>query len=69
MQMELSMTMNCSAIEKKAIPGPGSCGGMYTANTMACAIEAMGLSLTNSSAQTAVSKSKLNDTKMQVRLS
>ena len=50
-------------IEKKAIPGPGSCGGMYTANTMACAIEAMGLSLTNSSAQTAVSKSKLIDTK------
>ena len=48
---------------KKAIPGPGSCGGMYTANTMACAIEAMGLSLTNSSAQTAVSKSKLNDTR------
>ena len=51
------------SIEKKAIPGPGSCGGMYTANTMACAIEAMGLSLTNSSAQTAVSKSKLNDTR------
>ena len=51
------------AIEKKAIPGPGSCGGMYTANTMACAIEAMGLSLTNSSAQTAVSKSKLDDTR------
>ena len=50
-------------IEKKAIPGPGSCGGMYTANTMACAIEAMGLSLTNSSAQTAISKSKLDDTK------
>ncbi|MBT5406453.1 MAG: dihydroxy-acid dehydratase, partial [Gammaproteobacteria bacterium] len=39
------------AIEKKAIPGPGSCGGMYTANTMACAIEALGMSLTNSSAQ------------------
>ena len=50
-------------IEKKAIPGPGSCGGMYTANTMACAIEAMGLSLTNSSAQTAISKSKQTDTK------
>ena len=50
-------------IEKKAIPGPGSCGGMYTANTMACAIEAMGLSLTNSSAQTAISKSKKDDTK------
>ncbi len=50
-------------IEKKAIPGPGSCGGMYTANTMACAIEAMGLSLPNSSAQTAISKSKSVDTK------
>ena len=50
-------------IEKNAIPGPGSCGGMYTANTMACAIEAMGLSLTNSSAQTAISKSKSTDTK------
>tara|TARA_B100001057_G_scaffold121729_1_gene120545 strand:- start:2022 stop:3686 length:1665 start_codon:yes stop_codon:yes gene_type:complete len=49
-------------IEEKAIPGPGSCGGMYTANTMACAIEAMGLSLTNSSAQTAVSNSKSTDT-------
>jgi len=49
-------------IEEKAIPGPGSCGGMYTANTMACAIEAMGLSLTNSSAQTAVSNSKSIDT-------
>ena len=50
-------------IEKKAIPGPGSCGGMYTANTMASAIEAMGLSLTNSSAQPAVSISKKNDCK------
>ncbi len=50
-------------IEKKAIPGPGSCGGMYTANTMACAIEAMGLSLTNSSAQAAVSKNKQIDCK------
>ncbi|PIW59319.1 MAG: dihydroxy-acid dehydratase, partial [Candidatus Omnitrophica bacterium CG12_big_fil_rev_8_21_14_0_65_50_5] len=35
-------------IESKAIPGPGSCGGMYTANTMACAIEALGMSLPNS---------------------
>ena len=50
-------------IEKKAIPGPGSCGGMYTANTMACAIEALGLSLTNSSAQAAISKSKRLDCK------
>lgn len=49
------------AIESKAIPGPGSCGGMYTANTMASAIEAMGMSLSNSSAQAAVSDHKLED--------
>jgi len=49
------------AIEKKAIPGPGSCGGMYTANTMASAIEAMGMSLPNSSAQAAISNSKEQD--------
>ncbi|HSV30134.1 MAG TPA: dihydroxy-acid dehydratase, partial [Candidatus Omnitrophota bacterium] len=49
------------AIESCAIPGPGSCGGMYTANTMASAIEAMGMSLPNSSAQNAVSPAKLDD--------
>ena len=49
------------AIEEKAIPGPGSCGGMYTANTMASAIEAMGMSLPNSSAQAAISQSKEQD--------
>jgi dihydroxy-acid dehydratase len=49
------------AIECKAIPGPGSCGGMYTANTMASAIEALGMSLPNSSAQEAVSRSKQED--------
>src|SRR6266436_4922110 len=43
-------------VESCAIPGPGSCGGMYTANTMASAIEALGMSLPNSSAQTAVSE-------------
>ena len=48
-------------IESSAIPGPGSCGGMYTANTMASAIEALGLSLPNSSAQEAVSENKRND--------
>jgi dihydroxy-acid dehydratase len=48
-------------VEACAIPGPGSCGGMYTANTMASAIEAMGLSLPNSSAQAAVSKHKIKD--------
>ena len=50
-------------IESEAIPGPGSCGGMYTANTMASAIEAMGLSLPNSSARDAISKSKLEDSR------
>jgi len=54
-------------IEKKAIPGPGSCGGMYTANTMACAIEALGLSLTNSSAQVAISNKKKNDCKLSAK--
>jgi len=49
------------AIESCAIPGPGSCGGMYTANTMASAIEALGMSLPNSSAQNAVSKAKRED--------
>ncbi len=48
-------------VEACAIPGPGSCGGMYTANTMASAIEAMGFSLPNSSAQAAVSKHKIQD--------
>lgn len=49
------------AIESCAIPGPGSCGGMYTANTMASAIEALGMSLPNSSAQNAISKAKVED--------
>jgi dihydroxy-acid dehydratase len=48
-------------IEKTAIPGPGSCGGMYTANTMASAIEALGLSLPGSSAQEAVGDDKRRD--------
>jgi dihydroxy-acid dehydratase len=48
-------------VESNAIPGPGSCGGMYTANTMASAIEAMGFSLPNSSAQNAVSPQKNDD--------
>ena len=49
------------AVEACAIPGPGSCGGMYTANTMASALEAMGLSLPNSSAQAAISDHKVRD--------
>jgi len=48
-------------IEQTAIPGPGACGGMYTANTMASAIEALGMSLANSSAQEAVSSDKIAD--------
>ena len=48
-------------IEAKAIPGAGSCGGMYTANTMASAIEALGMSLPNSSAQAAISEDKKRD--------
>jgi dihydroxy-acid dehydratase len=48
-------------VERTAIPGPGSCAGMYTANTMASAIEALGMSLPNSSAQEAVSSQKRED--------
>jgi dihydroxy-acid dehydratase len=48
-------------VERTAIPGPGSCGGMYTANTMASAIEALGLSLPGSSAQEAVGEAKRED--------
>jgi len=48
-------------IEEVAIPGPGSCGGMYTANTMASAIEALVMSLPGSSAQNAVSDEKMSD--------
>ena len=48
-------------VEATAIPGPGSCGGMYTANTMASSMEALGLSLPNSSAQNAISKAKRQD--------
>ena len=48
-------------VERTAIPGPGSCGGMYTANTMASAMEALGMSLPDSSAQDAISPNKLVD--------
>ncbi|TCT16109.1 dihydroxy-acid dehydratase [Natranaerovirga pectinivora] len=46
-------------IECKACPGPGSCGGMYTANTMAAAIEAMGMSIPGNSSNPAIAKIKL----------
>ena len=49
------------AVAEVAVPGAGSCGGMYTANTMASAIEALGMSLPNSSAQAAVSQDKTRD--------
>lgn len=48
-------------IEKHACPGQGACGGMYTANTMATAIESMGLSLPGSSSTTAASPAKLRE--------
>ena len=48
-------------VEDCSIPGPGSCGGMYTANTMACAIEALGMSLPNSSTQLAIGAEKRDD--------
>ncbi|MEM9255216.1 MAG: dihydroxy-acid dehydratase [Pseudomonadota bacterium] len=54
-------TIAVKEIEETAIPGPGSCGGMYTANTMASAIEALGMSLPGSSAEEAISSSKTND--------
>lgn len=48
-------------VEGCSVPGPGSCGGMYTANTMASAIEALGMSLPNSSGQIAISPEKKAD--------
>jgi len=50
-------------VEKISVKGPGSCGGMYTANTMASAIEALGMSLPGSSSQDAVSIDKKSDCK------
>ena len=49
------------AIEEVSVVGPGSCGGMYTANTMASSIEALGMSLPGSSSQDAVSDDKKLD--------
>jgi dihydroxy-acid dehydratase len=50
------------AIERKAIPGSGSCGGMYTANTMSSAFEALGLSLPYSSTEANVHDDKVQST-------
>lgn len=48
-------------VEERAIPGAGSCGGMYTANTMSSAIEALGMTLPGSSSMPAVTSRKMND--------
>lgn len=50
-----------AGIIQNACPGAGACGGMYTANTMACAIEAMGMSLPFSSSNPANSKEKMQE--------
>ncbi|MFO8057757.1 MAG: dihydroxy-acid dehydratase [bacterium] len=47
-----------AAVEQEACPGPGSCQGLYTANTMACLTEAMGMSLTGCGTAPAVSAKK-----------
>jgi len=49
------------SIVEKSCPGAGACGGMYTANTMASAIEALGMSLPYSSSTPAVDKGKLDE--------
>ncbi|MGD8970491.1 MAG: dihydroxy-acid dehydratase [Desulfobacterales bacterium] len=49
------------AIVRKSCPGPGACGGMYTANTMASAIEALGMTLPYSSSTPADSKEKRSE--------
>ena len=51
-------------IIKKACPGAGACGGMYTANTMASAIEALGMSLPYNSSNPAVGKEKISESKI-----
>ncbi len=48
-------------VVKNSCPGAGACGGMYTANTMASAIEALGMSLPYSSSNPALSKEKQNE--------
>ena len=55
-------------IEKRAIPGTGSCGGMYTANTMSSAFEALGISLPYSSTMANVENEKTANTKESARV-
>ncbi len=52
------------AVERNACPGAGSCGGMYTANTMSSAFEAMGMSLMYSSTMSAVDPEKAENTEL-----
>ncbi len=55
-------------IERKACPGAGACGGMFTANTMSSAIEAMGMSLSGSSTMSAVDEEKTQSTVASARV-
>jgi dihydroxy-acid dehydratase len=50
-----------SDVEKSAVPGPGACGGMYTANTLAVIIETLGLSVPGSSSAPAESPTKMRE--------
>jgi dihydroxy-acid dehydratase len=56
------------AIERKAIPGAGACGGMYTANTMSSAFEALGMSLKGSSTMAAEDAEKAESTAESARV-
>jgi dihydroxy-acid dehydratase len=55
-------------IERRAIPGPGSCGGMYTANTMSSSFEALGMSLPFSSTMANVEGEKIENTRESARV-
>jgi dihydroxy-acid dehydratase len=55
-------------IEKRAIPGTGSCGGMYTANTMSSAFEALGISLPCSSTMANPHDEKMNSAKESAKV-
>ena len=55
-------------IERRAVPGPGSCGGMYTANTMSSAFEALGISLAYSSTMANPHDEKVNSAKESARV-
>lgn len=54
-------TEQLQAIERCSCPGPGSCGGMYTANTMASAVEAMGMSLPGNASKPATTEAKAQE--------